>query len=128
MKEAKTVKTRRSYDSDFKQEVTRMLVSGRSTKEVSESFGIAENLLYRWKRMATMKTKTKHVEGEGSKAAKLAAENAKLRAEVERLKTDREILKKALGLPYNLYKSVNIIVLTASSAISHAPIRISSFM
>lgn len=42
MKEPKTVKARRSYDADFKQEVTRMLVSGRSTKEVSESFGIAE--------------------------------------------------------------------------------------
>lgn len=91
-------KTRKSYDADFKQEVTRMLASGRSAKEISETFGIAENLLYRWKRMATMKTKTKNVESKGSKAAKLAAENAKLRAEVERLKTDREILKKALGL------------------------------
>ncbi|OJV13977.1 MAG: hypothetical protein BGO21_20430 [Dyadobacter sp. 50-39] len=94
----KGVKTRKSYDADFKQELTSMLASGRSAKEISETFGIAENLLYRWKRMATMKTKTKNVESEGSKAAKLAAENAKLRAEVERLKTDREILKKALGL------------------------------
>lgn len=75
-----------------------MLVSGRSAKEVSESFGIAENLLYRWKRMATMKTKTKQEQGESGNAAKLVAENAKLRSEVERLKTDREILKKALGL------------------------------
>lgn len=98
MKEPQTVKTRRSYDADFKQEVTRMLVSGRSTKEVSESFGIAENLLYRWKRLATMKTKTKNGQNQDSSAGKLAAENARLRAEVERLKTDREILKKALGL------------------------------
>lgn len=75
-----------------------MLASGRSAKEISETFGIAENLLYRWKRMATMKTKTKNVQIEDNDAKKLAAENAKLRAEVERLKTDREILKKALGL------------------------------
>ncbi|MFN3664521.1 MAG: transposase [Sediminibacterium sp.] len=53
----KGIKTRKSYDADFKQEVTRMLASGRSAKEISETFGIAENLLYRWKRMATMKTK-----------------------------------------------------------------------
>lgn len=98
MKESPKVKTRRSYDADFKQEVTRMLVSGRSAKEISESFGIAENLLYRWKRMATMKTKTKSGQNQDSNAGKLAAENARLRAEVERLKTDREILKKALGL------------------------------
>ncbi|WP_353717286.1 transposase [Dyadobacter sp. 676] len=98
MKDPKTVKTRRSYDLDFKQEVTRMLTSGRSAKEISESFGIAENLLYRWKRMATMKTKTKDGQKEDSAAGKLSAENARLRAENERLKTDREILKKALGL------------------------------
>ncbi|WP_374759398.1 transposase [Dyadobacter fanqingshengii] len=52
-------KTRESYDADFKQELTRLLASGRSAKEISETFGIAENLLYRWKRMATMKTKHK---------------------------------------------------------------------
>lgn len=75
-----------------------MLASGRSAKEISETFGIAENLLYRWKRMATMKTKTKKGQNEDSSAGKLAAENARLRAENERLKTDREILKKALGL------------------------------
>lgn len=98
MSNQKDVKIRKSYDADFKQEVTRLLTSGRKTKEVSESFGIAENLLYRWKRMATMKTKTKNGQGQDSNAARLAAENAKLRAENERLKADREILKKALGL------------------------------
>lgn len=91
-------KTRRSYDADFKQELITMLISGRSARELSQSFGIAENLLYRWKSLATMKTKTKNDDSEGSKSAKLAAENARLRAENERLKTDREILKKALGL------------------------------
>ncbi|GAB3178439.1 hypothetical protein [Telluribacter humicola] len=42
MKDPKKVKSRRSYDAEFKQEVTRMLASGRSTREVSEAFGIAE--------------------------------------------------------------------------------------
>jgi transposase len=92
------VKSRRSYDADFKQELITMLMSGRSARELSQSFGIAENLLYRWKSMATMKTKTKTEDSENSKSGKLAAENARLRAENERLKTDREILKKALGL------------------------------
>lgn len=44
--------------------------------------------------MAIIKTKTKNEESEDSKATKLAAENARLRAEVERLKTDHKILKK----------------------------------
>ena len=42
MKDKKTVKIRRSYDAEFKQEVIRMLASGRSAKEISEAFGIAE--------------------------------------------------------------------------------------
>ncbi|GGC16456.1 MULTISPECIES: transposase [Dyadobacter] len=98
MKDPKTLKTRRSYDAEFKQEVFRMLASGRSAKEISEAFGIAENLLYRWKRMATKKTKSNTGVNTSDRTTKLAAEVAKLRAENERLKTDREILKKALGL------------------------------
>ncbi|HWV31696.1 MAG TPA: hypothetical protein VN038_18680 [Dyadobacter sp.] len=42
MKDQKMVKNRRSYDAEFKQEVIRMLVSGRSARETSEAFGIAE--------------------------------------------------------------------------------------
>jgi transposase len=98
MKDLKSVKTRRSYDAEFKQEMTRMLTSGRSAKEISEAFGIAENVLYRWRRMATKKTKSNNGDKGSDRAAKLAVEVAKLRAENERLKTDREILKKALGL------------------------------
>ena len=75
-----------------------MLISGKSASELSETFGIAENLLYRWKRMATKKTKSNIGENGNDKSAKLAVEVAKLRAENERLKIDREILKKALGL------------------------------
>jgi hypothetical protein len=33
-----------------------MLISGKIASALSEPFGIAENLFYRWKRMATMKT------------------------------------------------------------------------
>lgn len=98
MKDKKNVRTRRSYEADFKEEVARMLTTGKSAREISETFGIAENLVYRWKRLATMKTKSSNGGSSNDKTAKLAAEIAKLRAENERLKTDREILKKALGL------------------------------
>lgn len=98
MKDQKIVKKRRSYESDFKQEMARMLTSGKSAREISETFGIAENLVYRWKRLATMKTKSNNSDSSGDKTAKLTAEIIKLRAENERLKADREILKKALGI------------------------------
>jgi transposase len=74
MKDPKSVKSRRSYDAEFKQEMIRMLVSGRSAREISEGFGIAENVLYRWRRMATKKTKSNSGESGNDKAAKLAVE------------------------------------------------------
>lgn len=42
MEKRSGVKSRRSYDADFKQELTTMLMSGRSARELSQSFGIAE--------------------------------------------------------------------------------------
>ena len=96
MENQKKSKERRNYEPDFKAEILKMLVSGKKVSEISDTFGIAENLLYRWKTLSTMKTKAKAHDSEGS--SKLAAENTKLKAEIERLKTDREILKKALGL------------------------------
>ncbi|MFC0185960.1 Transposase [Pseudarcicella hirudinis] len=98
MKSGKTVKVRRHYEADFKQELMRMLASGRSAKDISESFGIGENLLYRWKRMATKKAKMSMGSTSNDKSLKLAEEVAKLRAENQRLKADRDVLKKALGL------------------------------
>ena len=96
MENQKKSKERRSYEPDFKAEILKMLISGKKVSEISETFGIAENLLYRWKTLSAMKTKVKASESESS--IKAAAEIAKLKAEIERLKTDREILKKALGL------------------------------
>jgi transposase len=57
---------------------------------------VATPVLYSWKTLSTMKTKVKANESESS--SKAAAEIAKLKVEIERLKTDRQILKKALGL------------------------------
>ncbi len=96
MENQKSSKERRSYEPDFKAEILKLLVSGKRVKEISETFGIAENLLYRWKSLSTMMAKSKTNESENN--SKSAAEIAKLKAEIERLKTDREILKKALGL------------------------------
>lgn len=96
MGDSKKLMSRRSYDADFKSEILKLLVSGKKVKEISETFGIAENLLYRWKTVSMMRKNQTNKQSD--KDAKLLAEIAKLRAENERLKTDRAILKKALGL------------------------------
>jgi transposase len=42
MEVQKGIQTRKSYDTDFKQEVTWLLASGRSAKEILETFGSTE--------------------------------------------------------------------------------------
>ncbi len=50
MSEKTNVKSRRKYDADFKNEVIKMVASGRSVIEVSQALGIGENVIYRWKK------------------------------------------------------------------------------
>jgi len=49
MKEKKIKEHRRKYDADFKQQVLQMIANGRRVREVAESLGIGENLIYRWR-------------------------------------------------------------------------------
>lgn len=44
-------KKRKHYTKEFKMEVVKYLVSsGKTGKEVSEDFGVAENTIWKWKR------------------------------------------------------------------------------
>jgi transposase len=91
-------KKRRKYDEDFKAEVLKMLESGQSISTVSQSLGIGENLLYRWKSKRKSKVKDA-VKGEKSDfSLKLIEENEILKEKVRQLETEREILKKALSI------------------------------
>lgn len=95
MSEKKTGGKRRKYDQHFKEEVLKMISNGRSVVEVSQSLGIGENLIYRWKKRSQQGQNKQ--EGSGS-ASDLAAENARLKATLERVEQEREILKKALNI------------------------------
>jgi transposase len=98
MVKVKEVKSRRKYDDDLKVEILRMINSGKNVREISETFDIAENVLYRWKTNQNMKTKTKTSEEQSSFTLKLIAENELLKKDNNRLQTERDILKKALTL------------------------------
>lgn len=98
MERVKKVKTRRVFDDDFKAEIVKMLNSGKNVPELSKSFDIAENILYRWKTNQNMKKQTKTSEQQSTYLLQTIAENEKLRKDVSRLQDERDILKKALTL------------------------------
>ncbi|WP_409014657.1 transposase [Emticicia sp. 21SJ11W-3] len=44
--------SRQYYAADFKEEIIRMLNSGKNVSEISRTFGIGQNVLYTWNRTA----------------------------------------------------------------------------
>ena len=90
MKDKKTIQNRRSYDAAFKANILKLNAEGRTVRSLSESFGVNENLIYRWKKLAGVTTNPKQRED--------LQENLELRAEIKRLEEERDILKKALAI------------------------------
>ena len=90
-----TDKTRKSYTKQFKLDAVNLVINGdRTVTEVSRDLGIEPNLLYRWKRELT-KEQSEAFPGKG-RLSPQEEELHRLRRELEQVKEDREILKKAL--------------------------------
>ena len=86
----KTVRSR--YTLEFKQEAVRLVQSGQSMAAVSRSLGIVEQTLFNWVKASR--------EGglNGADSKPVSAEQmeiSRLRAELARVKMERDILKKA---------------------------------
>ena len=90
MKRESKSKKRRQYDAEFKADLLRMHEQGRSVSSLSESFGINENLIYRWKSAVKVSSKQEN--------SSLAEENKQLRSELVEMRQERDILKKALAI------------------------------
>lgn len=83
---------RRKYDADFKQQVLQMIVNGRPVREVAESLGIGENLIYRWRSQQESKGT------EGKENASATTDQQALLRRIRELEMERDILKKALAI------------------------------
>ena len=88
---------KRKYDAAFKQEALRLLtISGKSVRQVETELGITPGLLNKWKVRYRLEPTTGEVKP--SEQHDLEAENRRLRRELELVKAERELLKKALKL------------------------------
>ncbi len=88
-----TKATRAQYTLEFKQEAVRMVESGQSIAAAARSLGVVEQTLYNWvkaKREGRLKGLA------SSKAVSVEQmEISRLRAELGRVKMERDILGKA---------------------------------
>jgi transposase len=84
--------TRRKFTKEFKQEAVRLLTDkGLSVAQVCRDLGIGENSLHRWKKEFSERGE-QAFPGNGSP---VEAELARLRRELETVKRERDILKRA---------------------------------
>lgn len=100
-------RTRRLFPESFKREaVDRVVSSGLSPGKVAMELGLHETVLRRWVKEASV-SNTGITTGLSPRLtahalppmpSDLAAENARLRREVERLRMEREILKKTVTI------------------------------
>lgn len=96
-----TKKERRTFPEEFKrQAVDRVVSSGLSINRVAEELGLHETVLRRWmKRFGVAAPGAARpaaaVPPVGPSPADLAAENARLKRELQRAEMERDILKKA---------------------------------
>ena len=98
-------KTHPTYDSDFRTEAVNLLLSsGRPLKRVAAELGVSANSLRSWRDKALGKGRAAEAasaEPKGRSGAPLAdpaAENRRHHREVEYLRRQREILKKAVSI------------------------------
>ena len=88
---------RRTYTPEFKAEAVKLVTAqGYSLAEAARSLGIHETLLRSWKQ-ALESQGDQAFPGHG-KLPPLEEEMRRLRAENQRLRTERDILKKATAL------------------------------
>ena len=88
---------KRKYEASFKEEALRLLnVSGKSVRQIEDELGITPGLLNKWKLRYKLHPATGAVQP--SEERRLEAENRQLRRELERVKAERDLLKKVVKL------------------------------
>src|SRR4028118_802231 len=86
---------RKQYSSEFKHEAVRLVTEGGlSMAQVARDLGLDDNLVSRWKKEAEQNGQ-RAFPGQGHPQDQ---ELARLRREVEVLRQEREILKKAISI------------------------------
>jgi transposase len=90
-------KSRRKYDAEFKRQAVRMVTEdGGSCRSVEKSLGVPQGVLYRWVR-AVKADPRECFPGNGRLKPSMADVNNLIK-EVDHLRRERDILKKALAI------------------------------
>lgn len=90
---------RKVYTAEFKREAVRLSEqAGVSVAQIAQELGVSDYSMYKWRKQARVGGKLAFP-GNGKVALTVEQqENVHLKKELERVKQERDILKKAIGL------------------------------
>ena len=89
----------RRYDAQFKEQAVKLLLSsGRALHRIAEELGVSDSALKEWKEAHLRQSDGIERNGQRVTAEQLLIENQRLRRELERVTSQRDILKKSLGI------------------------------
>jgi len=102
MQGKKLDKARRKYDAEFKSDVVKMVLSGRSIRELSLSMDLNENMIHRWRSeynasIGAFSGSTASINTVDLPVVS-GAEHERIKARLREAEQERDILKKALGI------------------------------
>ena len=90
---------RRVFTDEFKREAVRLAVERGNVSETARQLGLDESVLSRWKRRLVQTKETEpHLPAFPGSGNARDAEVARLKRELDRLREENEILKKAVGI------------------------------
>jgi len=92
------MKERKIYDRDFKENAVRLSLQRDDIRTLARELGVTTKLLYGW-RSDFRKKGSESFPGKGNTVVTVQAkEEEQLRKDLDRLRKENEILKKALGI------------------------------
>jgi len=94
----KSNKPRRKYDAEFKEDVLKMVSTGRSVQEIAASLGINVGLVHKWKAEQAGARRPLQPMIPVVVADVSAVEHERIKARLREVEQERDILKKALGI------------------------------
>ncbi len=90
------------YDAEFKQEAVRLLLSsGKPASQLAHELGVSSWSLSQWKQEYLRATDQSTVDGDQNPVRSIAVveqENRQLRRELETVRQQRDLLKKAIAI------------------------------
>jgi transposase len=91
---------RKRYSREFKLDALRLLeTSGKSVAEIERDLGLSTGLLYKWReRYQVVSDGSEELSLEESDEEALRAELRRVKHELEEVKQERDILKKAMAI------------------------------